>query len=335
MQKLGAARGGSPLLEVFSAQRARLIGLAARIIGCRSHAEDIVHDAFMKVENAAQGEEIQSQASYLNRVVRNLSIDHYRRRQFEEQLINQDADCDESPALAGDSPVLVSFQLPMFDELLPHAEWGGLLEAFWWICYAIREFWFVLAALIAGGIAWFVWSFRNWCSPLRYRMDSHLPYSLYRDLSAAGFLNAMAEYMVNKTPMITALEDLEERSSPWMAERIGFTLNWLDERPGEYAEAFNNGLLSPEIHLRLVAYAERGNARVSGANDAFAMGLVQLGTDGMNHVTDRVEKSSGYVTFVSAIAVVVILFVFYGGFNTVANMVSDHYENEADAVGTQ
>lgn len=111
MQKLGAARGGSPLLEVFSAQRARLIGLAARIIGCRSHAEDIVHDAFMKVENAAQGEEIQSQASYLNRVVRNLSIDHYRRRQFEEQLINQDADCDESPALAGDSPeALVSDQ---------------------------------------------------------------------------------------------------------------------------------------------------------------------------------------------------------------------------------
>lgn len=231
-------------------------------------------------------------------------------------------------------PVLVSFQMPMFDELLPHAEWGTLLEAFWWICYAIREFWFVLAALVAGGIAWFVWSFRNWCSPLRYRLDNHLPYSLYRDLSAAGFLNAMAEYMVNKTPMIAALEDLEARSSPWMAERIGFTLSWLDDRPGEYAEAFNNGLLSPEIHLRLVAYAERGNARVSGANDAFAMGLVQLGTDGMNHVTDKVEKGSGFVTFISAIGVVLVLLVFYGGFNTVANTVSDHYEKEADEAAT-
>lgn len=111
MQKTGAARGGSPLLEVFSAQRSRLIGLAAKIIGCRSHAEDIVHDAFMKVDSASQGEQIHSQASYLNRVVRNLSIDHYRRRQFEEHLISQETDCDEAPTASGDTPeALISDQ---------------------------------------------------------------------------------------------------------------------------------------------------------------------------------------------------------------------------------
>jgi len=99
------------LLDVFFVQRSRLIGLAAKIIGCRSHAEDIVHEAFMKVDDAAAPEQIRSQASYLTRVVRNLSIDHYRRRQFEERLMCHDADSSESPAICGETPeALVSDQ---------------------------------------------------------------------------------------------------------------------------------------------------------------------------------------------------------------------------------
>lgn len=111
MQKLGAARSGSPLLDVFYDQRSRLIGLAARITGCRSHAEDIIHEAFMKVDDAGETEQIRSQASYLTRVVRNLSIDHYRRRQFEERLISQDTDSYEAPVHHAETPeALVSDQ---------------------------------------------------------------------------------------------------------------------------------------------------------------------------------------------------------------------------------
>ncbi|MFJ4396112.1 RNA polymerase factor sigma-70 [Pseudomonas sp. NPDC089396] len=111
MQKHGAAQNGPTLLDVFFEQRSRLIGLAAKIIGCRSHAEDIVHEAFMKVDDAAEAEQIHSQASYLTRVVRNLSIDHYRRRQFEERLMRQDVDSCESPVMLGESPeALVSDQ---------------------------------------------------------------------------------------------------------------------------------------------------------------------------------------------------------------------------------
>lgn len=98
MQKLGLAGTGSQLLDVFFDNRQRLIGLAARITGCRSQAEDIVHDAFMKVGGATEGEQIRSQASYLTRVVRNLSIDHYRRRQLEERLMCSEDEQDESLA---------------------------------------------------------------------------------------------------------------------------------------------------------------------------------------------------------------------------------------------
>jgi hypothetical protein len=322
-QEFCIEQGQKALAEIYGDMIARMDDHTelAEIVGEAVPAEDALSLATVE----KQKDDVERA-----RVLRDLAASIRRRNGIRKILVK----AVQGPMLAVPAmillPLLVSFQLPLFDELLPHAEWGTLLEAFWWVCYVIREYWFVLAALAIGGGVWFARSFRNWCSPLRYKLDNHLPYSLYRDLAAAGFLNAMAEYMTNKTPMIAALEDLESRSSPWMAERIAFMLNWLDDHPGEYAEAFDSGLLSPELHLRLVAYAERGNARVSGSNDAFANGLVQLGTDGMNHVTEKVEKGSGYVTLASTIAVVVVLFVFYGGFNSVSNMVSDHYEQEAE-----
>lgn len=62
MQKLGAAGGVTPLLEVFFEQRDRLIRVATRITGCRSQAEDIVHDAYIKLDGpGAPAEDIRSQ----------------------------------------------------------------------------------------------------------------------------------------------------------------------------------------------------------------------------------------------------------------------------------
>jgi RNA polymerase sigma-70 factor (ECF subfamily) len=104
MQKLGSAGAGSSLLEVFFDQRRRLIGLATRITGCRSQAEDIVHDAYMKLDTLDLAGTIRSQASYLNRVVRNLSIDHYRRRALEERLICEETDIGETSICETASP---------------------------------------------------------------------------------------------------------------------------------------------------------------------------------------------------------------------------------------
>lgn len=89
MRKPGPTGPGSSLLDMFLAQRYRLVGLALRITGCRSQAEDVVHEAFMKMEDAEQSGQIRSQAGYLSRIVRNLSIDHYRRRQLEDRLLEQ------------------------------------------------------------------------------------------------------------------------------------------------------------------------------------------------------------------------------------------------------
>lgn len=75
------------LHDVFATHRLAFISTAERITGCRSQAEDIVQDAFLKMIGTTITASIRSQASYLTTIVRNLAIDHYRKRCMERRLL--------------------------------------------------------------------------------------------------------------------------------------------------------------------------------------------------------------------------------------------------------
>jgi len=67
-------------LDLFLAHRAALVDYAAPIVGCRSRAEDIVQEAYIRFSSAARGQggRIAHPASYLYRIVRNLAVDWAR-----------------------------------------------------------------------------------------------------------------------------------------------------------------------------------------------------------------------------------------------------------------
>ncbi len=71
------------IVSVLIANRAHLVNTAAAITGCRCRAEDVVQDVFLKVAEHVPDEEVRQPVAYLTRMVRNLAIDHYRRRAFE------------------------------------------------------------------------------------------------------------------------------------------------------------------------------------------------------------------------------------------------------------
>lgn len=77
-------RRGSPLLQAFIENRQVLVKIAARITGCRSRAEDVVQDAFFRLQSAPEiTSSFKAQLSYLFQIVRNLAIDHYRKQTLE------------------------------------------------------------------------------------------------------------------------------------------------------------------------------------------------------------------------------------------------------------
>ncbi|MFP5512489.1 MAG: RNA polymerase sigma factor [Alphaproteobacteria bacterium] len=65
------------LSQLFAAERARVVRLIGRIVGCRSAAEDLAQEAFLRLWNRpdAGGS---TDPSYLFRTAQNLAIDHLR-----------------------------------------------------------------------------------------------------------------------------------------------------------------------------------------------------------------------------------------------------------------
>ncbi len=66
-------------LQVFGTHRSAPVNYASGIVGSSALAEDVVQDAWLKLERAGDAEVIRDPLQYLYRVVRNLAIDGRRR----------------------------------------------------------------------------------------------------------------------------------------------------------------------------------------------------------------------------------------------------------------
>ncbi|BDO43299.1 RNA polymerase sigma-70 factor [Cellulomonas sp. NTE-D12] len=65
--------GGDPALEEFEAHRARLFGIAYRMLGSAADADDVLQDAWLRWQ-AADRSAVQTPAAYLARTVTNLCL---------------------------------------------------------------------------------------------------------------------------------------------------------------------------------------------------------------------------------------------------------------------
>jgi RNA polymerase sigma factor (sigma-70 family) len=69
----------SDTTTLFVEHRAALVEYAARIVGSRAQAEDVVQEAWLRFDNAASGRFLDDPLSYLYRIVRNIALDGCRK----------------------------------------------------------------------------------------------------------------------------------------------------------------------------------------------------------------------------------------------------------------
>lgn len=93
--------GGSAIIDTYMAHRAALVDFATPIVGDRTRAEDVVQEAYLRLArgNDAPPKTIDNPVAYLYRIVRNLAIDSYRKRQREGRVmtLRDDATLWEAP----------------------------------------------------------------------------------------------------------------------------------------------------------------------------------------------------------------------------------------------
>jgi RNA polymerase sigma factor (sigma-70 family) len=72
---MGMETKSNNLLQLFTAEYARIVGLISRIVGCRTTAEDLAQDTFVKLWGRSL---TQNDRGLLFRTAQNLAIDHLR-----------------------------------------------------------------------------------------------------------------------------------------------------------------------------------------------------------------------------------------------------------------
>lgn len=229
-----------------------------------------------------------------------------------------------TPIVCAFAYIISVFFIPEYEKIAPPSKWPQIGQILYVISVVLRGYGTFIGIGMIAGIVTFVKSFSRWKGPLRSKVDKYLPYKMYRDYNGAKFLVALSSLVNSKLSLAEALELLSSRASPWMSWHIQEILKNMDDHPDDYARAFNTGILSPEIHQRLSTYARRSS---------FSDGLVRLGTDGLVHVHESVEKSSTKVNIIAIFGTVFAIMFFYGGNLMISQAIQKEMKKQANHVG--
>ena len=78
----------SNIIDIFITDREKLLRDALKIVKSIHQAEEIIQDAYFKICIAPRTDVVKNQRSFCYRVVRNLAIDWYRRKKFEDAIFS-------------------------------------------------------------------------------------------------------------------------------------------------------------------------------------------------------------------------------------------------------
>ena len=209
------------------------------------------------------------------------------------------------PVIAGFA-VLNTKKIPAYERMVPdRTRWPEIGQILGSVSDLMLNHGLALGLLFIALGSVFIWSFRNWYGVARARCDQVLPYNLYRDLHSANFLLNMASLLKSGKQLVEALHMLSAHASPWLRFHIATILQRLNVTPDDYGRAFDTGLFSPQVHLRMVTYGRR--------EKNFAAAFIRLGSSSLDYVHKQMEKTGRRLSVLSVTFSILMLGFFYFG----------------------
>lgn len=115
--------------------------------------------------------------------------------------------------------------VPAFNKAVKSADaWHGLAHVVVSVSMWANMWLWAAGVVVAGIIVAFAVSLRYWNGPARVWLDRYPPYNIYRVVNGSTWLIALSALVEAGLKIETALEQLREHSSPWLAERINGAL---------------------------------------------------------------------------------------------------------------
>jgi RNA polymerase sigma factor (sigma-70 family) len=85
--------------DLFLHHRQSLIQTIYRIVGCPQTAEDLAHEAYLKMLHASATQDIHQPRPFLYQIARNLALDHLRKQKIRQHGDNRSTDDEDTDSL--------------------------------------------------------------------------------------------------------------------------------------------------------------------------------------------------------------------------------------------
>jgi type II secretory pathway component PulF len=193
------------------------------------------------------------------------------------------------------------FAVPVLEEIMPVDQWPTVGKILHSVSLLIRHYGVLMALGFVTILGVFFYSLNNWVGPWRSKVDSYLPYSLYRDYSGALLIVSLASLMKSGVSLRSALEQAMRYANPWMRWHLHKILTRLSSRDAtNFGQAFATGVLSPELEDRIADASERREP---------VQAFVKIGVGSIDRISTSIEASAARI---NAYALMVCGFILGG-----------------------
>lgn len=166
----------------------------------------------------------------------------------------------------------------------------------------IETWWWLILLSIAAIIFILRYAMTNYTGELRSMLDTVPPFSFYRRLIAARFMETLGVLVANGVVFKQALKVMQYQAGPYLASHLVVMEHLLSMGKGNIAEVLDTGLIDQQDILRLRVMAE-----VKGLEH----GLVRMGVHGTESVNNTIKKVakifSGLLLMVDAGLIIIII----------------------------
>ena len=213
--------------------------------------------------------------------------------------------------------------VPLYEESLTHEHWSTLGQSLYWLSYLATNWAIPLIAVSLVCAYYYSKSFANWSGKSRHFFEKRvrivrIPYLIYRDYVCSNFLVALSGLLKADVSLGRALTRLHDVATPYLRWHIELIIDNLKNNPKNLSDAFDTGLIAPDLHLRL--------SNLTRTQKGIESALIELSDNGFEFVREEVEKTSGYLKLlVYAFATVAIIYIY--GANVVISYDINEYRN--------
>lgn len=188
-----------------------------------------------------------------------------------------------------------------FRQMKPLDQWPQAGRDLLFVADIIESWWWLAIVLVVATIIILRRAMTHYTGEFRPLLDKVPPFSFYRRLVAARFLETLGVLVANGVVFKQALKVVQYQASPYLASHLILMEHLLSMGKGNIAEVLETGLVDEQDILRLRVMAE-----VKGLEH----GLVRMGirgTENVNNTMKTVSKVMGGILLAIDAALIITI----------------------------